>query len=58
MVEEEKLAHDVYVTLGEAWDIQTFENISALRDQPDSPTGSGRCSRLRDRRSDRREGRR
>lgn len=28
MVEEEKLAHDVYVTLGDAWDIQTFANIS------------------------------
>lgn len=28
MIEEEKLAHDVYVTLGEAWDLQTFANIS------------------------------
>jgi hypothetical protein len=28
MVEEEKLAHDVYVTLGDAWDLQTFANIS------------------------------
>ena len=27
MVEEEKLAHDVYVTLGEEWGLQTFENI-------------------------------
>jgi hypothetical protein len=29
MVDEEKLAHDVYVTLGEVWGLQTFENISA-----------------------------
>ena len=29
MVEEEKLAHDVYVTLGDVWGLQTFENISA-----------------------------
>jgi hypothetical protein len=28
MVEEEKLAHDVYVTLGDVWGLQTFENIS------------------------------
>jgi hypothetical protein len=28
MIEEEKLAHDVYVTLGEVWGLQTFENIS------------------------------
>ncbi len=27
MVEEEKLAHDVYVTLGDEWGLQTFENI-------------------------------
>ncbi|MDP2350533.1 MAG: DUF2202 domain-containing protein [Chloroflexota bacterium] len=28
MREEEKLAHDVYVTLGEAWGSRVFENIS------------------------------
>ena len=28
MVEEEKLAHDVYVMLGEVWGLRTFENIS------------------------------
>lgn len=28
MVEEEKLAHDVYVTLGAEWGLSTFENIS------------------------------
>ncbi|WP_448006766.1 DUF2202 domain-containing protein [Agromyces bauzanensis] len=27
LVEEEKLAHDVYVTLGELWDSNTFTNI-------------------------------
>ncbi len=29
MVQEEKLAHDVYVTLGDEWDLQTFQNIPA-----------------------------
>ncbi len=29
MREEEKLAHDVYVALGEQWDLRTFDNISA-----------------------------
>ena len=28
MVEEEKLAHDVYVTLGEQWNVQIFTNIA------------------------------
>ena len=28
MLQEEKLAHDVYVTLGEKWDLQIFFNIS------------------------------
>lgn len=28
MREEEKLAHDVYVTLGSAWGVKTFSNIS------------------------------
>ena len=28
MREEEKLAHDVYVALGEMWDLKVFENIS------------------------------
>lgn len=28
MVEEEKLAHDVYATLGDVWGLQIFENIS------------------------------
>ncbi|GAA4378477.1 DUF2202 domain-containing protein [Agromyces bauzanensis] len=27
LIEEEKLAHDVYVTLGELWDSNTFTNI-------------------------------
>lgn len=29
MREEEKLAHDVYVALGEQWDLRTFDNIAA-----------------------------
>jgi hypothetical protein len=29
MREEEKLAHDVYVTLGEQWDVRVFDNISS-----------------------------
>lgn len=29
MVEEEKLAHDVYVTLGKVWGVRVFSNISA-----------------------------
>lgn len=29
LVEEEKLAHDVYVTLGAAWDLPLFERIAA-----------------------------
>lgn len=28
MREEEQLAHDVYVTLGEAWDLRIFDNIA------------------------------
>ena len=28
MREEEKLAHDVYVTLYEAWDLRVFNNIA------------------------------
>ena len=29
MVNEEKLAHDLYVELGDAWDLKVFENISS-----------------------------
>ncbi len=29
MREEEQLAHDVYATLGEVWDLRIFENITA-----------------------------
>lgn len=29
MIEEEKLAHDVYVTLGETFDVSTFDRIAA-----------------------------
>jgi len=29
MFEEEKLAHDVYITLNEAWDLATFQNIAS-----------------------------
>jgi hypothetical protein len=29
MREEEKLAHDVYITLYEKWNLNTFENIAA-----------------------------
>ena len=29
MIDEEKLAHDVYVTLGEVWDLRTFDNIAS-----------------------------
>ena len=29
MLEEEKLARDVYLTLGEKWDSQVFQNIAA-----------------------------
>lgn len=33
MREEEKLAHDVYVTLYEAWGLQVFDNISQSEEQ-------------------------
>jgi len=33
MREEEKLARDVYITLGEQWDIQVFTNISGSEQQ-------------------------
>ena len=33
MVEEEKLAHDLYVELGDAWDLRVFTNISAAETQ-------------------------
>jgi hypothetical protein len=33
MVNEEKLAHDLYVELGEAWDLRVFENISSAEQQ-------------------------
>lgn len=29
LIEEEKLAHDVYVTLGDAWDLRIFDQIAA-----------------------------
>ena len=29
LIEEEKLAHDVYVTLGDAWGLRVFEQIAA-----------------------------
>jgi len=33
MVNEEKLAHDLYVALGDAWDLKVFDNISAAEQQ-------------------------
>jgi hypothetical protein len=33
MVNEEKLAHDLYVQLGDAWDLRVFENISSAEQQ-------------------------
>ncbi len=33
MVNEEKLAHDLYVELGDAWDLKVFENISSAEQQ-------------------------
>ncbi|NYI40050.1 DUF2202 domain-containing protein [Demequina lutea] len=33
MVEEEKLAHDLYVELGDAWDLRVFVNISGAETQ-------------------------
>lgn len=33
MVNEEKLAHDLYVELGDAWDLRVFENISSAEQQ-------------------------
>ncbi|MFZ4720527.1 MAG: DUF2202 domain-containing protein [Ilumatobacteraceae bacterium] len=33
MVEEEKLAHDVYVTLGDKWDVQMFDHIASAETQ-------------------------
>ena len=33
MREEEKLAHDVYVTLGEAWRLRVFDNIASAEQQ-------------------------
>lgn len=36
MVAEEKLAHDVYVTLGDVYDVRTFTNISRAETQHES----------------------
>lgn len=33
MREEEKLAHDVYVTLGDTWGLRVFDNIAAAEQQ-------------------------
>jgi hypothetical protein len=33
MREEEKLAHDVYVTLGDVWGLRVFDNIAAAEQQ-------------------------
>jgi hypothetical protein len=33
MVEEEKLAHDLYVELGDAWDLRVFVNIAGAETQ-------------------------
>jgi len=33
MVNEEKLAHDLYVELADAWDLRVFENISSAEQQ-------------------------
>lgn len=33
MVEEEKLAHDLYVEFGDAWDLRIFDNISGAETQ-------------------------
>ena len=33
MIEEEKLAHDLYVELGDAWDLRLFVNISGAETQ-------------------------
>jgi hypothetical protein len=33
MREEEKLAHDVYVTLGNTWELRVFDNIAAAEQQ-------------------------
>jgi hypothetical protein len=33
MIEEEKLAHDLYVELGDAWDLRVFTNISGAETQ-------------------------
>jgi len=33
MIEEEKLAHDLYVELGDAWDLRVFTNIASAEDQ-------------------------
>ena len=33
MIEEEKLAHDLYVELGDAWDLRVFTNISSAETQ-------------------------
>lgn len=33
MVNEEKLAHDLYVELGDAWDLRVFQNISSAEQQ-------------------------
>lgn len=33
MVNEEKLAHDLYVELGDAWDLSVFEHISSAEQQ-------------------------
>ncbi len=33
LIEEEKLAHDVYITLDDVWDARVFENIAASETQ-------------------------
>ena len=53
MVDEEKLAHDVYVTLGEVWGLQTFDEHLGVRVDAHGP-GPGAARPLRDRRPDHR----
>ncbi len=40
MVEEEKLAHDLYVELGDAWNLPVFDNIAAAETQHGDAVGA------------------